>query len=339
FAESVKFSSPYPTTSRDVKNAAVWARTSRQLMVKKNDKDIARWPAHLEIIRDYIQLLALVLGSCGYTKTAVESTVGQRWPWMIVAGVPEMLGLLWADLATTTGKSIGFLLFFGSVALLALLLWSYGLYVERSMAVRQEKEKDDGEHEGRVVTYEAELVVVPSRFNLYARVFGRMAKRQRMHILYSILTTLYIPVVKLCLETIVWNQGYWPVPNPFRETDHPVYPRPEDGSHRDPGSFCYTTTMRKGNFNAVFVLMPLAVIVLLGLGLLLPLQVYQLSLRHMPHIPGWADGKSPGYRMPPAEKVSAGALDDDDEDIAPITGVAPSQRAIPRGGDRPRHSS
>ncbi|KAJ2432312.1 hypothetical protein GGF41_000034 [Coemansia sp. RSA 2531] len=339
FAESVKFSSPYPTTSRDVKNAAVWARTSRQLMVKKNDKDIARWPAHLEIIRDYIQLLALVLGSCGYTKTAVESTVGQRWPWMIVAGVPETLGLLWADLATTTGKSIGFLLFFGSVALLALLLWSYGLYVERSMAVRQEKEKDDGEHEGRVVTYEAELVVVPSRFNLYARVFGRMAKRQRMHILYSILTTLYIPVVKLCLETIVWNQGYWPVPNPFRETDHPVYPRPEDGSHRDPGSFCYTTTMRKGNFNAVFVLMPLAVIVLLGLGLLLPLQVYQLSLRHMPHIPGWADGKSPGYRMPPAEKVSPGAQDDDDEDIAPITGVAPSQRAIPRGGDRPRHSS
>ncbi|KAJ2884598.1 hypothetical protein H4R27_001985 [Coemansia aciculifera] len=337
FAESVKFSSPYPTTSRDVKNTAVWARTSRQLMVKQHNNDIARWPAHLEIIRDYIQLLALVLGSCGYTKTALDSTVGQRWPWMIVAGVPETLGLLWADLATTTGKSIGFLLFFGSVALVALFLWSYGLYVERSMAVRQEKEKEDGEHEDRVVTYEAELVVVPSRYNLYARVFGRMAKRRRMHILYSILTTLYIPVVKLCMETIVWSQGYWPVPNPFRETDHPVYPRPEDGTHRDPGSFCYTTTMRKGNFNAAFVLLPLAIVVLLGLGLLLPLQVYQLSLRHMPRIPGWADGKSPGYRMPPAEQVSG--AQEDDEDIAPITGVAPSQRAIPRGGDRPRHSS
>ncbi|KAJ2754408.1 hypothetical protein GGI19_002419 [Coemansia pectinata] len=337
FAESVKFSSPYPTTSRDVKNTAVWARTSRQLMVKQHNNDIARWPAHLEIIRDYIQLLALVLGSCGYTKTALDSTVGQRWPWMIVAGVPETLGLLWADLATTTGKSIGFLLFFGSVALVALFLWSYGLYVERSMAVRQEKEKEDGEHEDRVVTYEAELVVVPSRYNLYARVFGRMAKRRRMHILYSILTTLYIPVVKLCMETIVWSQGYWPVPNPFRETDHPVYPRPEDGTHRDPGSFCYTTTMRKGNFNAAFVLLPLAIVVLLGLGLLLPLQVYQLSLRHMPRIPGWADGKSPGYRMPPAEQVSG--AQEDDEDIEPITGVAPSQRAIPRGGDRPRHSS
>ncbi|KAJ2346301.1 hypothetical protein GGH91_002249, partial [Coemansia sp. RSA 2671] len=332
FAESVKFSSPYPTTSREVKNSAVWARTERRLLVKPSSNDIARWPAHLEIIRDYIQLLALVLGSCGYTKSALDSSVGQRWPWIIVAGIPETLGLLWADLATTTGKSIGFLLFFGSVALVALGLWSYGLYVERSMVAPQKESGEDG-----VVTYEAELVVVPSRYNIYARVFGRMPKRQRMHILYSVLTTLYIPVVKLCVETIVWGQGYWPVPNPFRETDRPVFPRPEDGNYRDPGSFCYTTTMRKGNFNFLYILLPLAIVVFLALGLLLPLQVYQLSLRHMPRIPGWADGKAPGYRMPPTEKVSAARLDDD-EDIAPITGVAPSQRAIP-SGDRPRHSS
>ncbi|KAJ2478063.1 hypothetical protein IWW47_006142, partial [Coemansia sp. RSA 2052] len=221
FSESVAFSSPYPTTPRDVKDAAVWARTTRRLLVKPRSNEIARWPAHLEIIRDYVQLLALILGSCGYTKAAVDSAVGKRWPWMVVAGVPDVLGLLWADLATTTGKSLGFALALGGIALLALGLWSFGLYVERPMLPPVSRHGKDDDENG-VVTYEAELAVVPSRFNIYARVFGRLPKRQRMHVLYAILTTLYIPVIKLCVEAIVWSQGYWPVPNPFRETDHPV---------------------------------------------------------------------------------------------------------------------
>ncbi|KAJ2747294.1 hypothetical protein GGI20_000629 [Coemansia sp. BCRC 34301] len=326
FAESVRFSSPYPTTRRDVKNTAVWARTSRRLLVKPRSNEIARWPAHLEIIRDYIQLLALILGACGYTKAPVDSSVGRRWPWMIVAGIPDTLGLLWADLATTTGKSTGFVLGFGGIALAALGLWSFGLYVERPMAHVAKEKGDDG-----VVTYEAELALEPSRFNIYARVFGRLPKRQRMHVLYAILTTLYVPVVKLCVEAIVWGQGYWPVPNPFRETDRPVFPRPEEG-HRDPGSFCYTTTMRDGAFNAAFIVLPVAIVVLVGLGLLLPLQVYQLSLRHMPRIPGWADGKAPGYKLPPAQAVA----NDDDDDDDDGGGDEGQKRAI---GDSDRLSS
>ncbi|KAJ1818849.1 hypothetical protein LPJ75_001331 [Coemansia sp. RSA 2598] len=153
------------------------------------------------------------------------------------------------------------------------------------------------------MTYQEELAVEPSPFNLFGRLFGRMPKRQRMHILYFVLTTLYIPMIKLCVEAIVWSQGYWPVPNPFRETDRPEYPAAADGQHRDPSRFCYTTTMRNGRFNGAFVMLPLAVLLLLALGLGLPMQVYQLSRAHMPRVPGWLDGKTPGYRLPPADQV------------------------------------
>ncbi|KAJ2888312.1 hypothetical protein FB639_000720, partial [Coemansia asiatica] len=326
FVESVKFSSPYPTATAQVQNKSVWARinssgpgatkTTRRLLVKSRSNEIARWPVHIEIIRDFIQLLALVLGMCGYTKSPVDSTVGQRWPWMIVSGIPATLGLLWADLSTTTGKSTGFLVFFGAVAAAALGMWAYGLYLERSPPRAPgpvgdegsgERDKQSKKQQGsepaegkQEMTYEEELAVEPSPFNVLGRLFGSMPKRQRMHILYFVLTTLYIPVMKLCIEAIVWSQGFWPVPNPYRETDRPKFPSAADAQHRDPARFCYTTTMRNGRFNGAFVLLPLAVLLFLGLGLWLPVQVHQLSRRHMPRIPGWLDGKTPGYRLPPA---------------------------------------
>ncbi|KAJ2235127.1 hypothetical protein H4R99_002941, partial [Coemansia sp. RSA 1722] len=319
FVESVKFSSPYPTAAAQVQNKSVWARinsgpkTTRKLLVKSRNTEIARWPAHVEIVRDYLQLLALVLGMCGYTKSPVSSSVGQRWPWMVVSGAPATLGLLWADLSTTTGKSIGFLVFFGAVAAAALGMWSYGLYLERAPPQapgdeekkKEKKEKKKSSDAGETheeVTFEEELAVEPSAFNIFGRLFGSMPKRQRMHILYFVLTTLYVPVVKLSLETVVWNQGFWPVPNPFRETDKPAFPEAESGQ-RDPARFCYTTTMREGTFNGAFVLIPLAALLLLALGLALPWQVRQLARGHMPRVPGWLDGRTPGYRLPPADQV------------------------------------
>ncbi|KAJ1837619.1 hypothetical protein LPJ73_007338, partial [Coemansia sp. RSA 2703] len=324
FVESVKFSSPYPTRVAQVQNKSVWARinssgpgattTKRKLMVKSRNNEIARWPAHIEVIRDFIQLLALVLGACGFTKSPVNSSVGKRWPWMILGGIPETLGLMWADLSTTTGKSIGFFIFFGAVAAFVMGMWSYGLYLERPpprapKTLEEETEKKskkastvDGSGDGaEEITFEEELAVEPSPFNIVGRLFGTMPRRQRMNILYFVLTTLYIPVVKLCLEAIVWSQGYWAVANPYRESDNPSFPKPADSQHRDPSKFCYTTTMRVGRFNGAFVILPLAVLLFLGLGLALPMQIYQLSKKHMPRVPGWLDGKTPGYRLPPAD--------------------------------------
>ncbi|KAJ1900090.1 hypothetical protein LPJ66_001703, partial [Kickxella alabastrina] len=331
FAESIKFSSPYPTATEQVKNKSVWARinggdnngskTTRKLLAKPRSNEIARWPVHVEIIRDYLQIIALVLGSCGFLKSPLDSPISKRWPWMLVAGVPETLGLLWADLSTTTGKSIGFLIFFGAIAVVALSMWSYAIYLERPPPPRapgasyneaadkqsgRDRAKQESEaNDGGQITFEEELSIVPSPFNIFGRMFGRVPKRQRMHIIYFVLTTLYIPVVKLCLEAIVWSQGYWAVPNPFRTSDDPVWnPAGSDSNQRDPEKFCYTTAMRNGNFNGAFVVLPLAVLLFIALGMVLPVQVYKLTKRHMPRVPGWLDGKTPGYRLPPANQAS-----------------------------------
>ncbi|KAJ2391485.1 hypothetical protein H4S02_001305, partial [Coemansia sp. RSA 2611] len=315
FLSSVQFSSPYPTSTRAVKNRALWGKQRRRLLLKRRSNEIARWPAHLELLRDLMQLLALVLGTCGFTKAPLDSSVGDRWPWMLVAGVPETLGLLWADLSTVTGQSIGFFGFFGALAALALGVWTYGLYLERpgSPARRDKrgsKDADDGEKSGEtqgLITYEAELAEEPGAFDIIGRMFRHITRRQRMHAAYVVLSTLYVPVVKLCLEAIVWGQGYWPVANPYRTEDHPEFGAAAAGM-REPSRFCYTTTMRTGAFNGAYVVLPLAVVVFLALGVVVPLQVHQLAERHKPRVPGWADGKVPGFKLPPKDSVSAANL-------------------------------
>ncbi|KAJ2773745.1 hypothetical protein IWQ57_001152, partial [Coemansia nantahalensis] len=315
FIESVKFSSPYPTSQRAVKNKKAWGRTGPRLLLKPRNNEISRWPLHAEIVRDYLQLLGVILGACGFVKAPLDSTVGDRWPWIIVAGIPDTLGFLWADLSTTTGKSVGFFAFFALVTAGALLMWTYGLYLERLVRPRPadaaaaaakaegaESKASDGDT--GLVTYEEELVPAPGPFNIVGRVLSKVTRRQRMHAVYVVLTTLYIPMVKLCLEALVWGQGYWPVPNPYRTTDRPSFPAAEDGM-RDPAAFCYTTAMRTSAFNGAFVVLPLAALLLIALAVILPLQIHRLALHHRPSVPGWADGSAPGHPVARKEAVAA----------------------------------
>ncbi|KAJ2632406.1 hypothetical protein H4R22_001278 [Coemansia sp. RSA 1290] len=352
FVESVKFSSPYPTSQKAIRNRKLWSKQQRKrrLLLKPRNNEISRWPLHLEMMRDFMQMLALVLGACGFTKARLDSSVGDRWPWIVVAGIPEALGFLWADLSTTTGKSIGFFIFFGALAAIALGMWMYGLYLEDpSRPKRQPKEEEEAEQEkseasekDALVTYEEELVPVPGPLDFIGRLFSKVTRRQRMHAVYVVLSTLYVPVIKLCLEAIVWGQGYWPVPNPYRTEDSPQFDsQASESGMRDPGSFCYTTTMHTGRFNAAFVVLPLASLLFIALGLIVPWQVHRLAEHHKPRIPGWADGKVPGYKLPPKEQVSmsnmagSGAIHSNGESRPPAASAsaappAPDGTSVPR---------
>ncbi|KAJ1873540.1 hypothetical protein LPJ55_002201 [Coemansia sp. RSA 990] len=352
FVESVKFSSPYPTSQKAIRNRKLWSKQQRKrrLLLKPRNNEISRWPLHLEMMRDFMQMLALVLGACGFTKARLDSSVGDRWPWIVVAGIPEALGFLWADLSTTTGKSIGFFIFFGALAAIALGMWMYGLYLEDpSRPKRQPKEEEEAEQEkseasekDALVTYEEELVPVPGPLDFIGRLFSKVTRRQRMHAVYVVLSTLYVPVIKLCLEAIVWGQGYWPVPNPYRTEDSPQFDsQASESGMRDPGSFCYTTTMHTGRFNAAFVVLPLASLLFIALGLIVPWQVHRLAEHHKPRIPGWADGKVPGYKLPPKEQVSisnmagSGAIHSNGESRPPAASTsaappAPDGTSVPR---------
>ncbi|KAJ2850556.1 hypothetical protein IWW36_001806 [Coemansia brasiliensis] len=348
FVESVKFSSPYPTSQKAVRNRKLWSKQQRKrrLLLKPRNNEISRWPLHLEIMRDFMQMLALVLGTCGFTKARLDSSVGDRWPWIVVAGIPEALGLLWADLSTTTGKSIGFFIFFGALAAIALAMWMYGLYLEdpsrpkkQSKEEEAEQEKSEASEKDALITYEEELVPVPGPLDFIGRLFSKVTRRQRMHAVYVVLSTLYVPVIKLCLEAIVWGQGYWPVPNPYRTEDSPQFDSLDtESGMRDPGSFCYTTTMHTGRFNGAFVVLPLASLLFIVLGLIVPWQIHRLAEHHKPRIPGWADGKVPGYKLPPKEQVSmsnlpgSGVLNSNGEPRPAATAPTSGSAAPPPGG-------
>ncbi|KAJ1724622.1 hypothetical protein LPJ61_005717, partial [Coemansia biformis] len=201
---------------------------------------------------------------------------------------------------------VGFFVFFAIVAAGALVMWTYGLYLEgppRPKRVEGRGSKATNETTG-LVTYEEELAVVPGPFNFIGRMLNKVTRRQRMHVVYLVLTTLYIPVVKLCLEALVWNQGYWPVSNPYRTEDNPKFPDAADGM-RDPSSFCYTTAMRKSTFNGAYVVLPLAALLLLAMGVVLPIQIHRLAEHHKPRVPGWADGRLPGSKSPRKEMSAA----------------------------------
>ncbi|KAJ1767731.1 hypothetical protein LPJ74_005205 [Coemansia sp. RSA 1843] len=339
FAESVRFSSPYPTTLRQVRNTTALSNANsgkKVLIFRPRSSEIARWIPHIETMRDFCQIIALVLGTCGYVRAPLDSSVGARWPWIIVSGIPATVGLLWPELSTTTGASIGFFVFFAAVTIFVLLLWTYGLYIERpstakamaTAAKSAEKEKkrmkdQEIDEETELITYQEEVVVAPNRLDFIGRIFRQMPRRRRMHILFSILATLYIPMTKLCLDAIVWSQGYWAVPNPYRTTDKPAFGSPSDGM-RSPSAFCYTTSMRQGSFNGAFVILPFAVVLFLWLSIGLPFQVHQLVRHSIPRVPGWMDGRTPGHKLPPASgRVSA----------APTTigaATAPNSRAAAR---------
>lgn len=64
------------------------------------------------------------------------------------------------------------------------------------------------------------------------------------------LSVLYIPLGKLAFDAIVWNVDYWPLDAQSKAVGADISPHPGNANMwRDPLDFCYTTTMRRDEFN------------------------------------------------------------------------------------------
>lgn len=89
-----------------------------------------------------------------------------------------------------------------------------------------------------------------------------------------VLTTLYMPLSKLALDTVFWSKDYWQVPDPYQGGTIKNPAPPPLGNpmtFRDPLDFCYTTTMRKDEFNFAWIIVPAAGVTLLVYTLLWPI--------------------------------------------------------------------
>lgn len=87
-----------------------------------------------------------------------------------------------------------------------------------------------------------------------------------------VLTVLYLPLSTMAMHVVVWSDDLWVVPNPY--TDSTVDPAElpllgPAAEFRAPLDFCYTTTMKRNEINYAPVLVILALVSLIGVGLLL----------------------------------------------------------------------
>ncbi|KAI8052417.1 hypothetical protein BDF22DRAFT_688123 [Syncephalis plumigaleata] len=114
----------------------------------------------------------------------------------------------------------------------------------------------------------------------------RTAKiRRRNMIMLFILTTLYLPLLSMAFGAIVWTDDFWPVANPYKLTDNPNF---DMMPH-----FCYTTTMKVGEFNSAYLIVPLAAIIVIVLGGYFPYALFKLIRRNQPKVDRYDENGDP----------------------------------------------
>lgn len=105
-------------------------------------------------------------------------------------------------------------------------------------------------------------------------------------VIVFILTSLYIPLSKLAIDALAWNSSFWVVENPYANgIDDPNPPSLGPSTQfRDPLDFCWTTTMRRDEFNFAWLVLPLASLVLISYTLYFPIRMVKVIKDLLPHV-------------------------------------------------------
>ncbi|KAG0303039.1 hypothetical protein BGZ98_007044 [Dissophora globulifera] len=204
----------------------------------------------LEIIRDFLQFVALYLSVSGNTF------VNQKWLYATVNIIPALLSL---DFPRAVGYGMVFLILFALICFIA-------LYTFKIMTRTDPNDDIEG---------------------LEVSSWSLRSKKQRIETISIVflLTTLYLPLAKLSLDALVWSDTMWPISNPYTSTDHPVFePLGQSGVYRDPSDFCYVTSMKIQDLNFAYAIIPLAIFTLCANTLYFPLAIRRLVVVNLPRI-------------------------------------------------------
>ncbi|CAG8515043.1 15568_t:CDS:2 [Rhizophagus irregularis] len=202
----------------------------------------------LEIIRDFIQILALAL-------SFVASNIFGDWIKTILVTIPNLLSL---NLDRIFGNGTAFFLAFCTIVFI-------GLYWFRIMT----KYDPNADIEG----------LESHPWNLRPE-----SKRKHNIIIVFILTTLYLPLSKLSLNALVWSDSFWPVTNPYNNTDFPIFEKSGSDTMRDPSDFCYVTSMNKEDLNFSPVIIAVALITICVLTFWFPIALKRLVDKNLPRV-------------------------------------------------------
>ncbi|PWN43949.1 hypothetical protein IE81DRAFT_287997 [Ceraceosorus guamensis] len=227
----------------------------------------------LELLRDFAQIMALQL----HFDVSPSTGGAEKWSarWIILHFIPSILAL---DFVSILGK-----------ALILLLIW---IIVVAALLIKFWRMTRAPNPNRTIEGFVSQpwLFTSPS-----------MGTKLVNILTVFILTTLYIPLSKLAVDTISWSSDFWPVPNPYANGDNvgDLAPLGPASRFRDPMDFCWTTTMAKDEFNFAWLAVPIAVLTVIIYTLWYP---YAMAKTIRPLLPRVSDFNELGVPRSEDEK-------------------------------------
>ncbi|KAJ1970566.1 hypothetical protein H4R35_005789 [Dimargaris xerosporica] len=201
----------------------------------------------LEVIRDYVQLISVFFHSIN------EPLYGTLR--LVLQDIPQFLSLNWSE---TWGKTIVFFVLFSVIGFITVFTFRM-----------TKKSIPDSDVEGLEV----------ETWNMASRRSSRTLNRA----IVFIITTLYLPLSKLAIEALVWDDKFWPVDNPYLKSDTPSLPPLGPATEfRGPYDFCYTTTMSATGANLTWLILVLAAFCILAVSFYFPWSVRKVIKDNLP---------------------------------------------------------
>lgn len=102
-----------------------------------------------------------------------------------------------------------------------------------------------------------------------------------------VLTSLYIPLSKIAFDALLWSSDFWVVVDPYQggaiNDPHPAS-LGDPAIFRGPMDFCYTTTMRKDEFNWAWFIVPVAFTCIVVYTILWPIYLVRVIRTMCPSV-------------------------------------------------------
>ncbi|GAA94618.1 uncharacterized protein L969DRAFT_62292 [Mixia osmundae IAM 14324] len=245
----------------------------------------------VELLRDTVQLLAVVLGLSPTSAEALIATTS-----VFKQYIRRITAVLSLSLASVFGSV--YLWFSTFILLVMMCLYSFWKMTGRwrgattSLDTRLDGEGFDLDgHSTQKLGW-----------------FTRLRKTKAIHMtLIFVLTSLYIPLSELTLAALVWRSDFWVVDDPYLTTDNPqpiTLPGQKDGL-----DFCYTTTMTLGGFNGALPILLISAVCVLVYSLWFPLRLWTVVRASTPEVENYNEMGAHRVNLDEAYQRASGPTD------------------------------
>ncbi|KAG7099182.1 hypothetical protein E1B28_001051 [Marasmius oreades] len=206
----------------------------------------------LQGVVNTVQVFALILSTIVPFK---GERLGDHWRKLLLGTIPNVLAL---NFASGTMQSLIFLtVFMVTASGLLYRFWKSTRKCDRYTEIEGLQQNDKNGKEWKLVT------------------------------ISFLLTLIYLPMSTMAVHVLVWSQDLWPIPNPYTNaTSFPPVVPPLGPSHeyRDPLDFCWTTTMKKNEFNFAPIVIILSIVTILFLTIYYPIALRRVIRTSVPKV-------------------------------------------------------